>query len=101
DKIDSYVSAAERYARAGKGDEADHTFLVAGRESPEGALNQIKLARKNVFFSFAEQLEKQGKRAGAVKFYEKLAKTKLEEGEKARVKEKLKALYHSLGMFRE
>ena len=59
------------------------------------------MARKNLYFSIAGTLEGQGKRSGAMKFYEKLMKMTLDTSEKDQVKGKLLALYKALGMYRE
>jgi hypothetical protein len=50
---------------------------------------------------FANDLDKKGKRASAVKFYEKLVKMKLEDVEMNNILEKLRVSYKALGMFRE
>jgi len=49
----------------------------------------------------AQELESKGKKASAVKFYEKLIKMKIEEVEKVEIKMKLISTYNALGMFRE
>lgn len=101
ERMDSYVMAAEMFCRVGKIGDADEMFSRATRDAD--AVNRVKilLARKNVYFGFAKDLEKKGKRASAVKFYEKLIKMKLEEVERADVVERLKVSYKALGMFRE
>jgi len=59
------------------------------------------LARKNIYLVLAEGLEAEGKRAGAVKFYEKLIKMNLDDIEKGKIKVKLLGMYNALGLFRE
>jgi len=101
EKIDSYVSAAELYARMGRVDDADEMFVRAMRDSNVEQKAKIKLARKNVYLVSALSLEKAGKRGGSVKFYEKLVRMGLEESEKNQIKKKLVVMYKALGMFRE
>jgi hypothetical protein len=62
---------------------------------------RVKLARKNIYLLSAKELENKGRKASAVKFYEKLIKMNLEDIEKTVIKEKLMGTYKSLGMFRE
>lgn len=101
DKVDSYINAAELYARAGKVDDADEMFVRASRDGTNEQKMRVKLARKNVYLISAQDLEKKGKRASAVKFYEKLIKMTLDDIEKMMIKEKLLKTYKALGMFRE
>ncbi len=101
DRMDSCVMAAEMFCRVGRLDDADEMFNRVTRDAGEIDKKKISLARKNVFFSFANDFDKKGKRASAVKFYEKLIKMKLDESEKTDVIEKLRTSYMALGMFRE
>lgn len=101
DKVESYLSAAELFAKVGKIDDAEDMFVRAGRDANFGERAKVKLARKNIYFVLARGLEADGKRAGAVKFYEKLIKMKLDDVERDEVKEKLLVMYKALGMFRE
>ncbi len=101
DKIESYLSAAELYAKLGNVDEADQMFNVALRNTNQSQRTQIMLAKKNIFSEFANKLDKQGKKASAIKFYEKLIKMDLDLTEREDIKSKLKSRYTSLGLFRE
>jgi len=101
DKVNSYVTAAELFARIGKVDDADDMFLRASRDSNEEQKMRIKLARKNIYLVSAKELERKGKKASAVKFYEKLIKMRLEDVEKDEIKERLIGIYKALAMFRE
>ncbi|MGC9309419.1 MAG: hypothetical protein ACP5D2_01865 [Candidatus Nanoarchaeia archaeon] len=98
DKVESYLKAAEIYAKMGKIDDADLMFLRASRQ--DGG-EKVKLAMKNIYKINAENLEKQGKKRNAMLFYERLLKMNLEDMEEREVREKLKEIYKSLGMFRE
>ncbi|MCK4997590.1 hypothetical protein KAS08_04760 [Candidatus Pacearchaeota archaeon] len=101
ERIDSYVNAAELYSKAGKIRDADEMFSRAIRNTtPEGNA-KVKLARKNIYFAIANELERRGRKASAIKFYEKLIKMNLEDIDKKDVKEKLISTYNCLGMFRE
>ena len=56
---------------------------------------------ENVYLISAQELERKGKKASAVKFYEKLIKMNLEDVEKLEIKHKLLDTYNALGKFRE
>ncbi|MFA5060861.1 MAG: hypothetical protein WC494_00920 [Candidatus Pacearchaeota archaeon] len=101
DKIESYVSSAEFFSKGGKVDDADEMFSRAMREANSEQRNRIGLAKKNIYLVCAKNLEKKGKKATAMRFYEKLIKTDLEEVEKKEIKEKLLSTYKALGHFRE
>jgi len=101
DKIDSYITAAELYSKAGKVDEADDMFLRASRDGNEEQKRSVRLARKNVYLVSAHELEREEKKAHAAKFYEKLIKMNLEDIEKLEIKHKLLDTYNALGKFRE
>jgi len=101
DKVDSYLTAAELFARIGKVDDADDMFVRALRDASEGDKVKVKLARKNIYSIVASELEAKGKKASAVKFYEKLIKMNLEDIERDEIKVKLLERYKALGMFRE
>jgi len=101
DKVESYLSAAELFAKIGKIDDAEEMFVRAGRDANVEEKAKVKLARKNIYFVLAKGLEADGKRAGAVKFYEKLIKMRLDDVERDEIKEKLLGMYKALGMFRE
>ena len=101
DKVDSYVTAAELFSKVGKVDDADDMFLRASRDGSDEQKMRIKLARKNIYSVSAKELENKGKKASAVKFYEKLIKMRLEDAEKVEIKMRLIDIYNALGMFRE
>lgn len=101
EKIDSYITAAEFYSLVGKIDDADEMFVRASRDANNEQKNKIRLARKNIYFKCAKELEDSGKKAGAAKFYERLIKMNIESVEKNVIKDKLLKTYKSLGLFRE
>ncbi len=101
ERMDSYVMAAEMYARVGKVGDSEEMFVRAARDVGSEGKAKVMLARKNVYLNAASELERKGKRASAVRFYEKLIKIKLEAVERDEIVEKLKASYKALGMFRE
>ena len=101
DKVNSYVTAAELFAKIGKVDDADDMFLRASRDANEEQKMRVRLARKNIYLVSAKELESKGKKASAVKFYEKLIKMRLEDVEKDEIKERLLEIYKALAMFRE
>jgi tetratricopeptide (TPR) repeat protein len=100
-KIDSYIGAAEFYSRAGKVDDAEEMFIRASREATTEQRMNINLAKKNIYMVCANDLEKLGKKASALKFYDKLIKTGLDDIEKGKIKEKLISTHKALGHFRE
>ena len=63
-------------------------FVRAGRDANNSEKVKIKLARKNIYFVLAKDLEAKGKRKGAVKFYEKLVKMNLDDVERDEIREK-------------
>jgi tetratricopeptide (TPR) repeat protein len=101
DRIESYLEAGELYAKIGKVGDADEMFVRAIRDAPEEKKSSIKLARKNIYLVSAKALENKGKKASAIKFYEKLIKMNLDGVERDEIKKKLLATYNSLGLFRE
>ena len=101
DKIESYLRAAELFSKSSKVDEADEMFIRALRDGDETQRQKIKLARKNIFKINADELERRGKRVGAVKFYEKLVKMNLDDIEMDEIKEKLIDTYRAMGRFRD
>ena len=101
ERIDSYINAAELYSKAGKVNDAEEMFHRAIRDATPESKNVVKLARKNIYFAIAGELERKGRKASAVKFYEKLIKMNLEDIEKKSIIEKLILVYNALGMFKE
>ena len=101
DRVDSYIVAAELFARAMKLEDADAMFNRAVRDSDPNLIVQVKLARKNIYSEAARELDEKGKKGAAVKFYEKLMKMNIEDVERTMIREKLVTLYKALGMFRE
>ncbi len=101
EKIESYLKAGELYAKVGKIEDSENMFTRAVRDASIEQKAKILLARKNIYISSAKNLEKMGKRATALKFYEKLIKMRLNELEKQEVKTKLLDMYKRLGKFKE
>ncbi|MEI6058657.1 MAG: hypothetical protein WCP89_02700 [archaeon] len=101
DKIESYLKAAELYAKVGRIDEAEQMFVRAMREASDVQRANVKLARKNIYMLAAQDLDKKGKRGSAMRFYEHLIKMNLDELEKRQVKGKLLEIYKSLGKFND
>lgn len=101
DKIENYLKAAELYSKVGRIDEAEQMFVRAMREANDAQRVNIKLARKNIYMLAAQDLDKKGKKGNAMRFYEHLIKMNLDELDKRQVKEKLLAIYKSLGKFND
>ena len=100
-KVDGYICAAEYFAKAGKVDDADEMFVRAVRDGGAEDKAKVELAKKNIYTVNAQMLEKNGKRTGAVKFFEKLMKMNIPQMEKDEIKQKLIVYYKALGHFRE
>ena len=62
---------------------------------------QIAEDIQKMYKDLAEDYVASDKRSHAVKIYEKLMIMKISDGEKEEVKEKLKALYQSLGRYKD
>lgn len=101
EKINSYVRAAELFSRAGSIEDAEEMFGRAAREANEVQKLDIVRNRKEIYFNSVSQLEKEGKRASVLKFYEHLLKMRLSPEEKTAVKEKLINTYKLLGRFKD
>jgi tetratricopeptide (TPR) repeat protein len=101
ERVNDYICAAELFSRAGKVEDSDEMFSRALRDADVEQRAKIKLARKNIYSIAAKELESKGKKASAVKFYERLIKMDLEDVEKVEIKSKLLKTYNALGMFRE
>lgn len=100
-KVNTYLDAAELYSKLGDIENAELMFSNASREATPDLKVGVILAKKNIYTQFADQSEKAGRKASAVKFYEHLIRMDIDEGEKNEMKEKLKKYYNALGMFRE
>lgn len=101
EKIDSYIRSAELFCKTGSIEDAEEMFSRAAREANEVERLDIIKKRKEIYFSSLQGLEKQGKRASTLKFYERLIKMKLTPEEKEGVKEKLVKTYKILGRFKD
>lgn len=101
EKIECYLKAGEFYSKVGKIEDSEEMFTRAVRNSTSEQKVQILLARKNVYLASAQELISKGKRASALKFYEKLSKMKLDDLERKEVKENLITIYKALGRFKE
>jgi tetratricopeptide (TPR) repeat protein len=101
ERIENHLYAAELYSKVGNLDDADEMFVRALRDGNNEQRLKIKLARKNIYLSFAKSLEEKGKNVSAARFYEKIIKMNLEDIEKKEIKKKLISTYNSLGLFRE
>lgn len=101
EKIESYLRAAELYAKSGNILLADDMFVRASREGNAEQQAKIALARKNIFLTVANDFEKKSRMAHAVKFYEHLLIFKLDDLEKSLIKKKLLDYYKKVGRFNE
>ena len=100
-KVNTYLDAAELYSKLGDIENAELRFSNASRDATPDLKVGVILAKKNIYTQFANQLEKAGRKASAVKFYEYLIRMNIDDDEKNEIKERLKKHYNALGMFRE
>lgn len=101
EKIDTYLKAAEYYAKAGNVLGAEDMFARASREANTEQQARINLAKKNIYFTIANDLEKRGRMSNATKFYEHLLTLKIDDLEKSMIKNKLVDYYKRMGRFGE
>lgn len=101
EKVESYIKAGEYHAKAGNILAADDAFARASREGNTEQQSKVALARKNIYFAVANDLEKRMRMANAVKFYEHLLTLKIDDLEKAMVKKKLVEYYKRVGRFQD
>ena len=101
EKLDSYICAAELFCKSGRVEDADEMFNRAMRDLDDSGKAKVQLARKNIYLLSAQSLEGHGKPVSALKFYERLVKTRLDNLEKQNVKVKLISMYRKLGRFKD
>ncbi|MEI7718534.1 MAG: hypothetical protein WCI72_01600 [archaeon] len=101
EKVDTYLKAAEYYAKAGNILGAEDMFSRASREANTEQQGKINLAKKNIYFTIASDLEKKGRMSNGTKFYEHLLTLKIDDLEKSMIKKKLVEYYKRMGRFNE
>jgi len=101
EKIETYLKAAEYYAKAQQLMIAEDMFVRASREGNAEQQARVALTRKNIYLSIAAELEKKGRMTNAAKFYEQLLSMKLDELEKSLIKKKLLEYYTKMGRFND
>ena len=101
EKIETYLKAAEYYAKAGNILGAEDMFSRASREGTQEQKAKVMLAKKNIYLSIAGDLEKRGRMSNGTKLYEHLLTIKLDDLEKSMIKKKLSEYYKRMGRFNE
>lgn len=101
EKVETYLKAAEYYAKAGSIIGAEDMFSRASREANTEQQAKIALAKKNIYFTIANDLEKRARMSNATKFYEHLLTLKIDDLEKSLIKKKLTDYYKRMGKFNE
>lgn len=101
ERIATFTKAGELYAKAGSVEESIQTFLKAMSEANTAEKQAIRAKVRQVFLECAKEAEKGQKKSNAIRYYEKLLELPLGENEKKEIKEKLAAIYKSLGKFAE
>ena len=76
-------------------------FSRASREGNSEQQGKINLAKKNIYFTIASDLEKKGRMSNGTKFYEHLLTLKIDDLEKSMIKKKLVEYYKRMGRFNE
>jgi len=101
EKIETYLQAGELFAKASRLLEAEQMFNKALGESNTREKEIVKQKMISTFLQNAEQLEKEGKRANSIKFYERLLSMPIPENKKQEIKQKILPIYKELGKFAE
>jgi len=99
EKIETYLRAGELFAKAGRVIDAEHMFNKALGEANVSEKEVIRKKAKETFLIEAQDLEKAGKRATAIIFYERLLGMGLIEQERQTIKQKIIPVYKALGEF--
>lgn len=101
EKIQYYMKEAEMWIQKGDFDRADKAMRHALNEANATQKKEIYSETKRLYFRQAEKYEKDLKRNHALKIYEKLLHTGLEDDERISVREKLIYLYERLGRIKD
>jgi len=101
EKIKYYTKEAEMYIKGGHFEKVESSMRKAMNNANTIQKPQIEEDIRNMYKTLAEDYATGDKRSHAVKIYEKLLTMKISDEEKAEIKEKLKALYTSLGRYQD
>ena len=101
EKIKHYMKETELYAKSGAFDRVEQAMKKAMSQANTREREEIKISVKMFYKEQARLSEAEGKRAQAVRFYEKILEMRISEQERAEIAERLLYLYKSLGRIRE
>lgn len=101
EKINHYMKEAELYIKADDFEKSDEAMKKAMRQANSTEKNEIYLTVKDFYKQQAEAYEKNLKRVGAARVYEKLLEMKISDSERKDIKEKLLEIYDKLGKRKE
>ena len=101
-KVNDYMKSTELFIKAGDFDEADASFSKALGSATEMQKRVLRIKKKDMIKTQAEDYIKRDKRASALKSYEKLLDMpELSSDEKGKIQSNLLDLYQKLGKIRE
>jgi len=101
EKIETYLQAGELFTKAGRVIDAEHMFNKAMGEANTTEKQMIKNKMKEVFLREAQELDRLGKKASSVVFYEQLLRGSLDPKERQDINQKLLPVYKALGKISE
>jgi mitochondrial fission protein ELM1 len=95
------MKEAELYIKADDFEKSDGAMKKAMSQANSTEKNEIYLTVKDFYKRQAEAYEKNLKRAGVARIYEKLLEMKISDLERKEIKEKLLEIYDKLGKRKE
>ena len=101
DKAKYFTKETEMYVAAGDFESADDAMKKALSQVNSAEKENILSGIKDVYRKEAEACEKNLRRGQAIRFYEHLARMRLSDNEREKVKEKLLNLYDKTGNIRK
>lgn len=101
ERIATFLKAGELFAKGAKMEETIQTFMKAYAEGNSSEKSMIKQKMVDAIRAAASEAERSGKKNAVVPYYQKLLEMQIPESERQQIKEKLMALYKSLGKFAE
>lgn len=101
EKIEYFIGAAEFFVRGNYLEKADYAFKKALHNANSSEKLKISSKRLEIYYKYAEETDKKGKRAHAIKLYDKLFSMNLPEEKKEEIKKILLRLHEKMGNFKE
>jgi hypothetical protein len=101
ERIATFLKAGELFAKGARMEETIQTFMKAYAEGNSSEKTMIKQKMVEVIRTAASEAERSGKKNSVIPYYQKLLELPIPESERQQIKDKLIALYKSLGKFAE